>query len=444
MMMSRFLLRVLFLLSLTVPALAADTAGIGHDLEDFFVAALDHSPALSIARERWNIGSARKDAARGQLLPQINFTGNVSDITRQPDGQPEQAFTGERYALQLNQVLFNWQAFNARSQASLLEGQSEAEYYATLAQLLTDVADRYLLVLQAEDGVRSIQSEEEAIVNQIDQVQTLFDLQLARITDLLDAQARLASIQSRRVNLESELAMAQEGLRAMSGLETGTLARLPAAVVVEPLNGTLAEWLETARNNNSLIAARAYALQAADKQVSARRGAYLPRVSLVVAQQQSNTGFDNIFLPRAETQYIGIDFQIPLFAGGTNRAGVREAMSQRNIAESEYRQVQLDLVEQTRLDYLYVKSSEARIAAGQVLANSTTTAFEAMQRGFELGTVTSVDVLNALRDRFQAERELQSARYDHLRAGLFLRRDAGVLEAADILQVSRILNSRTP
>jgi outer membrane protein len=58
-----------------------------------------------------------------------------------------------------------------------------------------------------------------------------------------------------------------------------------------------------------------------------------------------------------------------------------------------------------------------------------------MQRGFELGTVTNVDVLNALRDQYQAERELQTARYEHIKYLLQLKREAGVLSADDILEV---------
>src|SRR5690606_11707750 len=110
---------------------------------------------------------------------------------------------------------------------------------------------------------------------------------------------------------------------------------------------------------------------------------------------------------------------------GRNRAGEREAQSMRNIAQHELRQTQLDMIERARTAFLQVQAGEARIRAGQSLLESTTTSYTAMQRGFELGTVTSVDLLNALRDRFAAERELQRARYDHLRAMLVLRSEAG-------------------
>lgn len=416
----------------------------GSTLEDFFTAALNNNPELNIARERWAVMTARKDQANGQLLPQISANANVSENERTENARPEIEYTGERYTLQLSQVLFNWSAFAARGQAYLLEEQSEAEYYAQVAQLLTEVADAYLGVLQAEDALRSIESEQEAMTNQLNRIQQLYDLQLARITDLYDAQARFAMVQADRVTIEADLALAREKLRAVSGLETGELARLPEEVTVEPLRDGLDVWLQRTRENNRIIEARQLALRAAEKQVSRQRGAHMPRVSLVVQQQNTNTGFDNVLLPsgRTDSTYVGLDFSVPIFSGGAARAGVREAQSMRNIAAQELRQVELDIIERTRNAFLLVRAGEARIEAGRALAESTDTAYTAMLEGFQLGTVTSVDVLNALRDRFRAERDLQAARYDHIRAGLALRRDAGVLTADDLRSISDMLNAR--
>jgi outer membrane protein len=437
-------------LGFILPAIAAETTDLvapaaittGHTLEDFFTAAINTNPDLRIARERWNIGTARKDASNGQLLPQVNATANLSDNDRKTDID-DRTYTGERYALQVNQVLFNWQAFAARQQAYLLEDASEAEYYAQLAMLLTEVADRYLTVLQAEDALVSINSEIEAIDNQINQIQTLFDRQLATVTDLYAAQAQQAAIQAARVEVDSTLVISREALRAATGLEVGSLSRLPVVIDVEPLAGSLEEWISRSSTDNKMIEAGNLALKAAEKQVSQQRGAYLPKVSLVLQHQQSNVGFNNQPDDDAETNYIGVDFTIPIFAGGTNRAVVREAISRRNIAENELRQTEIEITENTRTAYFQVLAGESRIQAGRILAESTSTYFTAMQRGFELGTVTSVDVLNSLRDRFQAERDLQKARYDHIRANLVLRREAGILTASDLIDVSRLFN-QTP
>src|SRR5690606_3212961 len=114
-----------------------------------------------------------KDQATGQILPQVGATGTISDNER-TDANGTSSYRGERYGVSVSQVLFHWQAFQARRQASLLEDQSEAEYFATLAALLTEIADQYLQVLQAEDALRSINSELEAMTNQLNQVQTLY------------------------------------------------------------------------------------------------------------------------------------------------------------------------------------------------------------------------------------------------------------------------------
>jgi outer membrane protein len=425
---------------------ATDATVVGNTLEDFFTAAINNNPDLNIARERWNIGTARKNGINGQLLPQISASATLSDndsteFGSGPQGQDlDSSFDGERYSVQVRQVLFNWQAFAARSQAYLLEDQSEAEYYAQLAQLLTLVADLYLSVLQAEDALISVNSEIDAMTNQINQIETLYNLQLMQITDLYTAQARQAAILAERVELESMLALSREALRAETGIVAGNLSRLPDLITVQPLVGTLDEWMERAAENNKIIEARGYALQAANKGISRQRGAYLPQVSLVFQHQNSNLGFLNSQIRETETNYIGLDFTVPIFAGGTSRAGVREAVSMRNIAANELRQAETEITQNARTAYLQVKSGEARIDAGRILVDSTVTSFDAMQRGFELGTVTSVDVLNALRDRFLAQRDLQQARYDHIRANLILRREAGTLTAQDLIDVSGMLN----
>jgi len=91
--------------------------------------------------------------------------------------------------------------------------------------------------------------------------------------------------------------------------------------------------------------------------------------------------------------------------------------------------------------YLQVQSSELRTAAARKLLESTSLSATAAQRGFELGTVTNVDVLNALRDQFRAERELQRTRYEHVVYNLILKRETGTLSAEDMLEVGSWLTA---
>ena len=60
------------------------------------------------------------------------------------------------------------------------------------------MAERYFIVLQSEDALESIESEIDALTNQLDQIQNLFDRQLAQITDLYQGRASLASAEAER------------------------------------------------------------------------------------------------------------------------------------------------------------------------------------------------------------------------------------------------------
>ncbi|MDT8428104.1 MAG: TolC family protein [Pseudomonadales bacterium] len=415
---------------------------IGHSLNDFLTAALSYSPRLRIAEERLNIGSARKRIANGQLLPQVTASANFSDNSRSVSGvSGTDNFTGQRFSFQLRQVLFNWQAFAARSQAYLFEDQMEAEYFVELATMLTDVSDKYFSVLQAEAALNSIRTELVAITNQVNQVQSLYDRQMAQITDLYEAQAQLAAVQSEQIDLESELDLSREALRAATGIIAGNLDYLEETTVIPEMQESAQYWINQAIQNNAEIKAGEFAFRAAQKKVSEQRGAYLPQVSLTIQELNTDLGFENSPVTESDNTFFGLDVTIPLFAGGSNRAAVSESISQQNVVANELRQVQLEVAEKTQIAYLRVKSSQSRVQAARKLLESTTLSATAMQRGFELGQVNSVDALNALRDQFQAQRDLQTQRYEHLKSLLNLKRESGLLSPQDLIDIGTWLQT---
>jgi outer membrane protein len=408
---------------------------IGRTLEDFFSAALTYSPKLNIAAEQLKIGTARKSAANSQLLPQVSANANVSDNTRNTSTL-RQTFDGNRYSLRLSQTLFNWQAFAARSRAYLREDIAEIEYYGALTLLLTDVAEKYFNALEARDALTSIAGELEATQNQLQQIEQLYSRQLAQITDLYQAQASVADIESQQIQLQSRLAQEYEVLRSVSGIQAGELHFLGETVIIPPLEENLHYWVTSAGAQNHLIKSKELELEEADKAISQERGAYFPKVSLIIQRQDSDVGFDNRPLDRSDNTFIGVDVSIPLYAGGGNRARISEAKSMKEIAASELKQAQLEVNERVRAAYFQLEAGNAIISAANKLVESTNLNATAMQLGFELGAVTSVDVLAALRDQYRAERDLQRVRYEHIKSLLMLKREAGTLTPADVIEIS--------
>ena len=427
-------------------ALKFDSSGVeyGSTLEEFFTAAIDYSPKLKIAESRLNVSSDRMRIAKGRLLPQLSANANVSDNTFTNISNPRPTgFRGERYSVQLSQVLFDWGAFSSRKQAALNANQSEAEYYYELALLLTDVADKYLNVLEAQDAISSIASELEAVKNQLEQIQSLYDLQLTQVTDLYQAQASLASVEAEQLRLESELRLAEVQLRSVSGIGVNELYGLKRDVDVPTIDRDVQYWVGEARRNNQQIRALQFELESAKERISERKGAYMPRVALIAQQQDSNVGFENIPQQRTDNTFFGVNISIPIYAGGSNKAAISEARNQSNIVENQLRQLELETSELVSSSYLLAQASQELTAAAQSLVDSTSVSAEAMQQGFELGTVTNVDVLNSLRDQYQAERELQRARYEQIKYTLILKRETGTLTSEDMRELGELFEENS-
>lgn len=417
------------------------TGEVGESLEDFFSAALEYSTELRLAEEEYNIGTARKRAAGGQFLPQISATISKNENRRRLGGTQVSEFPGERYSLVLSQTLFNWQISAARKRAVAEESQAEANYFYALAYTLTDVSEKYFAVLQAQDALESIEQELEAVRTQLEQIESLYEVQQAQITDLRQAQASVSAVQADRIRIQSELALTEEALRSVSGLQVGELHTLRDTIEIPEVENSVQYWVNQARQNNHQIIAQRYALEAAQESVNEQEGAYLPNVRFVAQRQDSDLGYDNAFVGDTETTFIGIDVSIPIYSGGTRKAQVNEAKSRETIAEIQLQRAQLLTGERVRSAYLQAQASASMTQAAEALLESTTIAAESMQEGFELGTVTTVDVLNAVRDRYQAERDLQQTRYEHIRQLLLLKLEAGTLEAEDMMEVGSWLQA---
>ena len=70
---------------------------------------------------------------------------------------------------------------------------------------------------------------------------------------------------------------------------------------------------------------------------------------------------------------------------------------------------------------------------------SARTALQATEAGYEVGTRTSVDVLEARRRLFEAQTNYARSRYDYLLNVLRLRLAAGTLDAKGVADINALL-----
>jgi outer membrane protein len=409
-------------------------------LLDIYARAVEEDPRVNIAELQVELSEAQKDSARSQLLPQGSATAQISENDLKFDRaiNPNEQYPGERYGIQIRQMLFNWSAISARSRAASVVDQRENELLDTMAQLSVDVAERYFNVLLADDDVRLLEAEQNLVTQQLDETRARYQRELVPVTELLEIQSRVDQVRTDLIDARNNAAIAREELALLTGAPVGEIAPLRADAQLPEIGETLDYWLQQARTQNPQLLARRDAVAAARKGVEESRGQYIPSASFVLSGQRSDVGFDNLQSPQRDVVYVGVDINVPLFAGGGFRSRMRESWSQFYIAREEEEGALREVTRRVRGAWLNARAGRARVDAANATVESASTAYAAMRKAFTLGGVRGADVLEALHRRTRAERDRQQAIYGYLFHWISLQREAGEVDADDM----RLLNEQ--
>ena len=199
------------------------------------------------------------------------------------------------------------------------------------------------------------------------------------------------------------------------------------------------QWVDLALANNRSLVSSLAALNVAKHQRDQQSKGDYPTVDFTA--RYNHDEFDDEDLGDYDQQDITLAFQlnVPLYTGGRIDAAKQQAEFSYQAAKDNALLQRRLVSQQTRDNYLGVVSGISQVQALRQALSSSTTALEATEAGFEVGTRTSVDVLISLRETYRARRDYASARYDYLLNILRLKQAAGILSQDDLLEVSRWL-----
>ncbi len=433
-MLKRFLL--LTLLSLSQPLFA-------QNLIEIYELALEQDAELKIAESQFQSATEALPLAVADRRPQINLSANITGS----ETDSSTAITGsgetESYGLSLtlSQNIYNAETLAAIDIAEAQVAQAQAVLEASRQDLILRVAERYFNILAGEDNVEFAIAEKNAIARQLEQAQKRFEVGLIAITDVHEAQARFDSAVAQELLAKNLLENAYQALEVIiSELPSLSLAGLGEQLdlqVPEPVD--IAQWVDLALNNNRSLVSSLAALRVAKHAREQKAGSHYPTVDFNASYSDNSIDDDNLGDYDQEDILLSIELNVPLYSGGRISASEQQA-------ESDYLAARHDTLlqrrltsQQTRDAYLGVVSGISQVKALRQALSSSTTALEATEAGFEVGTRTSVDVLVSLRETYGAKRDYASARYDYLINILKLKQASGILKFEDLVQINRWL-----
>lgn len=419
------------------------------DLLQIYHLARQNDPEFAAARAQYDAAREAAPQARSAVLPQITFSAsrfeNSEEALATGGGTIKSDFDSEQLQLELRQTLFDWNEFSGLGRADALVAQAESELAAAEQNLVVRVAESYFAVLGARDTLRFARGEKTAIERQLEQARERFDVGLIPVTDVKEAQAQYDLAVSREIAAENALENAREALRTVTGQPTGLLSGVVGELaLVGPDPGAPGDWVDTAlQQNPDYLAARSGA-EVARYEIRQARAGHYPQVDLVARRTEEETQFAGNIPSDTETDSIGIELSIPLFSGGATVSATREFRAQFEAAQARVVQARRSAERNTRDAFRGVGSSISQVGALAQAVESNQAAVEATRAGFRVGTRTAVDVLSALRDLYQAQRDYAEARYQYILNRLRLKQAAGTLTVDDVRLINSWLGDEEP
>jgi outer membrane protein len=308
--------------------------------------------------------------------------------------------------------------------------------------LMLRTTQAYFDVLMAQDRIDLIVAQKTAIAGQLAQAQANFDLGSATITDANEAQARYDLVVAQEIAALNEFEIAKHAVQAITGQLPQRLANVKLQLKANEMGLSMATWQELALLNNLNIQIQQDTAKLADQEIARNQAGHLPTLDAVASYTNSYAnGTISRFGAGNELQVgsIGLQLQIPLYEGGAVSSRVRQAQLNKQRAQDDLTAVRRQTELDTQRAYLNLSSSIAQLKALDQAVISSQSQLDATQLGYQVGVRTSVDVLNAQQQFFSAKRDVAQARYNYLINIIRLKAAAGVVAAADLVDINQQL-----
>jgi outer membrane protein len=417
------------------------------DLIDIYKAALYSDPLYQAAVSTRLSQREAIPQSVAALLPNIsaqaNISSNYQNITQPPlPGQPNgmSNFQSQGYNISIRQPLIKVNDWLAVKQANNVGKQADLTLAAAAQDLIFRVANAYFNVLSAQDTLRFTQAEKIAESRQLNQAQKRVQVGLDALTSVYEAKAAYDKSLAEEISAENTLRNNQEALRQLTGQTYSSINCLIKKIPLQtPQPENIEDWINTATQHNLKLMAARYGVEITREKIKMQASEHLPSLSLIGNYGKTGT-FNNVPSPLNENNgTLGLELDVPLFAGGSVSSKTRQAQYDFQTASANLDNTYRLLIITTRQKYNDILADISKIKAEQQAIQSAQLSLDSTEESYKAGTRTVVDVLIAQQNLYDAKRTAASDQYNYLLDTLLLKQAAGSLRPEDLAQINQWL-----
>jgi outer membrane protein len=417
-------------------------------LLDLYHQAVTHDPTLASALSANQAAQEIIEQGKALYRPKINFNASTSTsrthirylASNVPPGNSN--FENYKAGIDASQPIYRKKYLVQMEQSKTIVSRADKQLNLSKQDLILRTAQVYFDVLLAQDKIDLISAQKVAILSQLDQAKAMFDVGTSTITDVNEAQARYDLILAQEIAAVNDYEITRRSVEAIAGEIPGKLAKVKSDIEVSAVGQTMQDWQQLAILNDLNLQIQQDALKLAEQDIEVAKAGHLPTLDAVASYSDSYAnGSASVFSTGNELRNatIGLQLEIPLYAGGDTSSRVRQAVSNKQKAQDDIEIARRKTDLETQRAYFNLTSSFAQVKALNQALISSQSQVDSTKLGYEVGVRTSVDVLNAEQQLFSAKRDLLQVRYNYLVNIIRLKAASGVLAEIDLVDINQEL-----
>ncbi len=407
MIFSRFFKFVILSSVVGAPLLASQA--VAETLDQALVAAFQGNPSLRADRARQRGTDEGVPQALAGWRPTINANGSAG---YQNSGvSPGGSFTTNPTSLSitLSQPIFRGFATvegTAAAEATVKAGRQQL--LATEESVLFSAVEAYMNVVRDRELLSIRQSNVAILRKQLKAAKDRFSAGVITKTDVAQAQASLDGAVGAVAGQRAQLQASEANYVQIIGHAPGRLGYGGAARVPVSLDAAL----DAAQEINPNILAAAQLEDASEHQVGVVKAGLLPTVSVQASQTWS--GQPSSAVNSASTSLIQGVVSVPIYEGGKVYSGVRQA--QETVSQNKLKVIgAVRSVREGVVDaWNSLASSGQSIASARSQVAASRLALNGVEQEYQVGSRSTIDVLNAEAALLTAQLTLATAVHDRM------------------------------
>ena len=387
------------------------------DLSGSINAGRSFSRETLAALARTEQAKAQTGQAFALLLPSVAVRASYGSETSRPsveyddNGELVDSSSHMRtdYAITLRQPLFDLPSYRDWRRREVLEQARGENYRISDSDTYVSAVNAYLSLVSSRLQIDMTRTFENQLADLLTYIEKRASAGAASISDMARVRARNQATLSSRLE--------QESAHAAAGIEFVRLTNLVPQKVRIPLIEDVGASLlpksfdaavTTAMKSNPEIAALTAEVQAANIDISAAKGRYLPRLDAELSESYSQgAGGDKSASGQKDTRAMLV-LNWSLFSGGGDYNYSVERTARHKELQYRLDEQRRRVVQALSANYATLATTRERISSGYKELKSISTAAEAMSKRMLSGNQSLLDLLDVYNQFYQVRSRLLS------------------------------------